>query len=363
MSVHKRTPLFDTHREAGARMVPFGGFSMPLQYTGILEEHRNVRERAGLFDVSHMGQIHIRGSGATALAERLVSCRVDTLRIGRVRYGCLCNESGGVVDDVTIYREAEDALFLCVNAANIGKDRDWIVAVADGRSDVAISDKSDETALLALQGPRAADVLMATGCDDATQLGRFTFATTQLGNHSALISRTGYTGSDGFEIYAPNEVATELWALLLRHGRGVELAPAGLGARDTLRLEAALPLYGNELDDTTSPLDAGLDRFVKLDRGGFIGAEAIGERSRAGDSPRLTGFVLEERGVPRAGYEIVHAGQVVGRVTSGGHSPTLKQSIGLGYVPRELAEAGNAIFVRVRDRDLPARTCQTPFVR
>jgi aminomethyltransferase len=344
-------------------MVPFAGFSMPVQYRGILEEHRNVRERAGLFDVSHMGQIHLRGPGAGVFAERLVSCRVDTLRVGRVRYGCLCNESGGVVDDVTIYRRAEDELFLCVNAANIDKDREWILAQAGGRADVEISDESDDTALLAVQGPRAADVLTAARCDEATTLRRFTFAATRLGEVSVLISRTGYTGSDGFEVYAPSEAAVKLWELLLRCGSDAGLAPAGLGARDTLRLEAALPLYGHELDDTTSPLEAGLDRFVKLERGGFIGAEAIGERARAGDGPRLTGFVLEGPGVARAGHEIVRGERVIGRVTSGGHSPTLKQSIGLGYVPRAFADAGNEISVRVRNRDLPARTCQTPFVR
>ncbi len=359
MSALRETPLNAAHRALGGRMVPFAGFSMPVQYSGIVEEHRAVRERAGLFDVSHMGQIHLRGPGAAALAERLLTCRVDTLRSGRVRYGCLCAQDGGVIDDVTIYREADEEFFLCVNAANIEKDLGWILRHA---GDVEVEDRSETTCLLALQGPRSPDILRNAGFPDASDLRRFRFAYAEIAGASFLVSRTGYTGADGYEIYGPAKEAPPLWEALLEAGRAYEALPAGLGARDTLRLEAAFPLYGHELDATTTPIDAGLDRFVKRDRGGFIGADAIAARAASPGQRRLTGFTLLERGVARADCEIIAGGERVGRVTSGGHSPTLKQSIGLGYVPQNLAAPENEIEVRVRDRTLRARTCETPFV-
>lgn len=360
MSTLARTPLFDAHRRLGARMMPFAGFEMPVQYGSIVEEHRAARERAALFDVSHMGQIHFHGPEAVAAVERLASCPVASLAPGRVRYGLLCNEAGGVVDDVTVYRTGADALFLCVNAANVEKDYRWAVRHAPAGAEVR--DRSAETGLLALQGPASAAVLQPLLEAPLAGLRRFRFLETLLGAARVLVSRTGYTGSDGFEIYAEAGATPAIFDALLEAGRPHGLLPAGLGARDTLRLEAALPLYGHELDDTTSPLEARLDRFVKLDAGGFLGAEAIRRRRDAGHPRLLVGFVLEDRGVARAGHEIAHEGRPVGVVTSGAPSPTLGKSIGLGYVPPALATLGGCFDVLVRARPLRARVVETPFV-
>jgi len=354
----QRTPLYAVHQALGARLMPFAGFEMPLQYTGIKAEHAAVREHAGLFDVSHMGQLHLQGSGAIATTERLVSCPVASLRPGRVRYGLLCNDGGGVVDDVTVYRTGEDSLFLCVNAANIRKDQHWIEAHLGEAT--TLRNRSAETSLLALQGPESPALLEALGyAGDLAGLRRFHFTEVTLAGYPVLVSRTGYTGSDGFEIYAGAAAAPPLWQALQDAGA----TPCGLGARDTLRLEAALPLYGHELDDTTSPLEARLDRFVKLEAGGFIGAEAIRRRREAGHGRLLAGFVLEERGVARAGYPIANGSDEIGIVTSGGPSPSLGKSIGLGYVPPTLAAAGCRFAVVVRGHPIAARVVETPFVR
>jgi aminomethyltransferase len=355
-----RTPLHALHRRLGARLVPFAGYEMPVQYTGILAEHAAVRNAAGLFDVSHMGQIHLTGPDAAAAAERLVSCPVASLRTGRVRYGLLCNEDGGVVDDVTVYRLAGDALMLCVNAANVEKDWRWVVRHAPG--DVALRDRSAETALLALQGPASAAVLAPLCSVDLARLARFACAEGAVAGRPALVSRTGYTGSDGFELYLDAGAGETVFEALLEAGRPHGLVPAGLGARDTLRLEAALPLYGHELDDTTSPLEAGLERFVKRAAGGFLGAEAIERRAAAGHPRALAGFVVDGRGVARAGHEILHEGRPVGRVTSGAPSPTLGKPIGLGYVPPALAAPGTLVEIAIRERGVPARIVRTPFL-
>jgi len=361
VSALQRTPLYEAHRRLGARLVPFAGFELPVQYSSILEEHAAVRERAGLFDVSHMGQLHLSGPGATAAVEWLVSCRAASLRVGRVRYGCLCNEAGGVVDDVTVYRLGDEQWFLCVNAANVEKDYRWVVR--NTPSGVEVRNRSAETGLLALQGPASVAVLAA--CSDAVlgTLPRFAFTSAKLGGVEVLVSRTGYTGSDGFELYCASGDAVALWDALLDGGAAHGLAPAGLGARDTLRLEAALPLYGHELDDETSPLEARLDRFVKQDGPAFLGGEAIERRRKAGHRKLLVGFQLSERGIARGGYPLAHAGAEVGVVTSGAPSPTLGKSIGLGYVPPALAEPGTRLEVRVRGRGLAAQVVETPFVR
>jgi aminomethyltransferase len=356
----RRTPLYELHRKLGARMVPFAGWEMPVQYAGILAEHAAVRSAAGLFDVSHMGQIELRGPAAVAAAERLVSSPVASLRPGRVRYGLLCNEEGGVVDDVTVYRLADDALLLCVNAANVEKVWRWVVGHVGG--DVALRDRSAEIALLALQGP-AAPAILAPLCDvELAGLRRFAFAEGTVAGRRALVSRTGYTGGDGFELYLDAADGETVFAALLEAGRPQGLVPAGLGARDTLRLEAALPLYGHELDDTTSPLEAGLERFVKRAAGGFIGAEAIERRAAAGHTRELVGFVLEGRGVPRAGHTILCEGRPVGRVTSGAPSPTLGKPIGLGYVRPASSAPGTLLEIAIRDRGVPARVVRTPFI-
>jgi aminomethyltransferase len=359
----RHTPVYAIHVALGGRMVEFGGFAMPVQYSSILKEHAAVRERAGLFDVSHMGQIHLRGPGAVAFAERLLTCPVASLKPGRVRYGVMCRESGGSVDDVTVYRMADQHLFLCVNASNIDKDRRWIEshAPADG---VTVEDRSDATGLLALQGPLSATLLTRLDAEAAGSLRRFAFAETQVAGRPALISRTGYTGSDGFELYVAAEDAAALFAGCLEAGREEDVLPVGLGARDTLRLEAGLALYGHELDDETTPLEAGLERFVKLDAGGFIGAEALRRQAEEGPARRLVGFELEERGVARADYDIVDAeGSRVGHVTSGAPSPTLGKSIGLGYVPPALAAVGSELGISIRGRRVRARVVDVPFHR
>jgi aminomethyltransferase len=360
----RRTPLYATHKELGARLVDFAGFEMPVQYTSIKREHAAVRERAGIFDVSHMGQIHFSGPKAVETVERLVTCPVASLKPQRVRYGMLCNERGGVVDDVTVYRVAEELLFLCVNASNIEKDLAWIQQHSP--PEAGVHDRSAETGLIALQGPLSAQLLANAGAPQAGDLGRFSFAPALLQGIESLISRTGYTGSDGFEIYVGAGGCQRVFRALLSAGEQIEgggAIPCGLGARDTLRLEAALPLYGHELDDETSPLEAGLDRFVKREQGGFLGAEAIEQRAARGHDRRLVGFELSERGVAREGYPILVDGEPSGRVTSGAPSPTLDKSIGLGYLRSEHAEIGRPIAIEIRGKPVAAQIVETPFVR
>ena len=360
MDALRRTPLHARHSEAGARLVPFAGFEMPVQYSGIVAEHRAVREAAGLFDVSHMGQLHLSGPGAGASLDRLVSCRTRRFAIGQVRYGLLCNDAGGVVDDVTVHRSGDQEFFLCVNAANIEKDAEWVRAhLAPGTS---FEDRSADTALLALQGPASAALLASVADADPGELGRFRFAEFLVADQRVLVARTGYTGSDGFELYLPAAAAPALWDALLDAGGAHGIVPAGLGARDTLRLEAALPLYGHELDEEGSPLEAGLGRFVDLERGGFVGADAIVARRDAGHRRQLVGFVLDARGVARAGYALCHEGAEVGTVTSGAPSPSLGKSIGLGYVPPAQAALETPLTVEIRGRQIAAHVVKTPFV-
>jgi aminomethyltransferase len=340
-------------------MVPFAGFEMPVHYGSIVEEHRAVRTAAGLFDVSHMGQIALTGPGVLRAADRLLT-RAAPTRAGRVRYALLCNEAGGVVDDVTVYRLAEDALFLCVNAANVEKDYRWVVRHAGAGA--AVRNTSEETGLLALQGPASREILRRV-CESALpELSRYAFDRIALAGGTALVSRTGYTGADGFEIYVGVGDLVRVFEALLAEGKPLGLVPAGLGARDTLRLEAALPLYGHELDDSTSPLEAGLERFVELERGGFVGAEALARQRAAGLARRLAGFVLEERGVARAGYPVARDGRTLGTVTSGAPSPTLGTSIGLAYLPPELARPGTQLEILIRGRAARAHVVETPFV-
>ena len=360
MDALRRTPLYARHAQAGARLVPFAGFEMPVQYTGIVAEHRAVRSAAGLFDVSHMGQLHLAGAGATASIDRLVSCRTARFAFGQIRYGLLCNEKGGVVDDITVYRSGEQEFFLCVNAANIAKDAEWVRSHL--APDTDFEDRSEATALLALQGPASAPLLSALSDADPAELGRFRFADFRIAGQHVVVSRTGYTGSDGFELYLPEAGANALWDALLDAGESLGIVPAGLGARDTLRLEAALPLYGHELDDDGSPLEAGLSRFVDLDRGGFIGATAVAARLARGHDRQLVGFVLDDRGVARADYPLCHEGVQIGRVTSGSPSPSLGKSIGLGYVPPSLAQPGTLLTVEIRGRQIAAHIVKTPFV-
>jgi aminomethyltransferase len=355
-----RTPLHAAHVRHGARLVPFAGYEMPVQYSSIREEHEAVRERAGLFDVSHMGQIHLSGPRACVALERLATCAIASLRVDRARYGLLLDDEGGCIDDVMVTREAEDRFFLCVNASNVDKCRSWIEARVG--PDVRVDDRSRETALLALQGPAAAAILAELGPTEADLPGRFRVKRLRLAEIDVLVSGTGYTGSPGFELYLENAGAEALFEAILERGVRHGVLPAGLGARDTLRLEAALPLYGHELDATTTPFEAGLDRFVKPLDQDFIGAAALARRASETNPKRLIGFELTERGIARADHEIVHRDQIVGRVTSGCPSPTLGKSIGLGYVPRALSQVGQGLAVRVRGKDIAAIVVATPFL-
>jgi aminomethyltransferase len=359
LSEPRRTPLYETHRRLGARIVPFAGYAMPIQYSSILEEHAAVRERAGLFDVSHMGQIHFSGPDALAAADALVTCDVAALPIGRARYGLMLNDTGGCVDDVIVTRESEQALFFCVNASNVDKDRRWIEEHV--RGNLRVEDRSDATALIALQGPASAKILQRFAGRELALPRRFSVARLELAGLSLLVSATGYTGSAGFEIYCANADAEALFDGLLAAGAPDGIRPAGLGARDTLRLEAGMALYGHELDDTTTPYEAALERYVKDLARDFVGAAALRRLAGRPISRRLVGFELVERGIARADYEIVHAGGIVGRVTSGAPSPSLGKSIGLGYVPPALASEGQALSVRIRGNDVAARVVPLPF--
>lgn len=361
MSDARRTALHACHLRLGGRMVAFAGWDMPVQYSSIKEEHEAVRERAGLFDVSHMGQIWLTGRRAIEASEALVTCHVATLGIDRARYGLMLNDEGGCVDDVMLTRTAEDTLFFCVNASNIEPARQWIESrVGDG---VTVEDRSDATSLIAFQGPAAAGVLTRLTAADTPLPKRFRVASCKIAGVQVLASGTGYTGSPGFELYVTNADAPKLFDALLEAGASDGVIPAGLGARDTLRLEAALPLYGHELDTTTSPFEAGLDRFVKPLEMGFIGSAALAERAKQADPRRLVGFEMTGRGIARADYEIAQAGSVIGRVTSGSPSPTLGKSIGLGYVPRSRSEVGQEITILIRGKEVSAVIVETPFKR
>ncbi|HIF92019.1 MAG TPA: glycine cleavage system aminomethyltransferase GcvT [Myxococcales bacterium] len=374
MSELRRTPLYAAHVRLKARLVPFAGFELPIQYTSIREEHTAVRERAGLFDVSHMGQIYFSGAKACETLERLLTCAVDSLKVGCARYGLLLNESGGCIDDVMLTREAEDLYFLCVNASNVESARGWIESQvgikvgltpeAESGSDLQLEDRSDQTALLALQGPAAKAILTKLGPDESELPKRFRVARFNLAGADTLVSGTGYTGSPGYELYVSNADAEKVFEAILEVGATDGVFPAGLGARDTLRLEAALALHGHELDDQTTPFEAGLDRFVKPLDSGFIGAEALASKAAANDpnARSLIGFEMTERGIARADYEIVSAGEVIGRVTSGTPSPTLGKSIGLGYVPRSQSEVGRMLAIRIRNKDVAAKIVERPFV-
>jgi aminomethyltransferase len=356
----QRTPLYEEHRALGAKLVEFGGWEMPVSYRGILEEHRAVRSAAGLFDVSHMGEIEVIGPHAAATCQRLTTNDVSRLANGYVQYTLLCREDGGVVDDVTLYRVNEQRFFFCVNASNIAKDLEWITSHAGAAT---VIDRSATTALIALQGPAAARILGGLTPLTLSALRRFRFARSEVAGIPALISRTGYTGEDGFEIYVDPPRAVSLWTALMAAGQDAGLEPIGLGARDTLRLEAALPLYGHELDDQTSPLAAGLARFVKLDGDDFIGRAALLHEQEHGTPRRLVGLAMRGPGIARQSYAVVHDGTPVGVVTSGTHSPTLGHAIALAYVAEALVAPGTAVAVDVRGRPVPAEVIPTPFYR
>jgi aminomethyltransferase len=342
-------------------MVPFGGYEMPVMYASILDEHRATRTRAGLFDVSHMGEVRLRGPGAVALAQRLFSNAVADMEPGRVRYGLICLPDGGVVDDATLYRVAEEELLFCINAANVASDLDWMRDVhARSDLDCALMDETEQTALLALQGPEARAIVAEWLGEEAPKPRRWRFTSVRWGGAEIWLSRTGYTGEDGYEIYAPADQASALWDQLLETGKD-RVTPCGLGARDTLRTEAGLSLYGHELDRSTNPLEAGLERFVAFDRD-FIGRDALLAVRERGPRKKLVGLLIEGRAVARAGAP-VHTEQGDGMVTSGTFGPSVERSIAIGYVPAEAARPGARAKTTVRGRSIDCELIELPFYR
>lgn len=342
-------------------MVPFAGYNMPVQYTGINAEHETVRKAVGVFDVSHMGEFIIKGDKALDLIQRVSSNDASKLYDGKIQYSCLPNATGGIVDDLLIYRIADKTYMLVVNASNIEKDWDWISQHnTDG---VEMKNISDRTALLAVQGPKAAGALQSLTDIDLPAMEYYTFKKGKFaGIDNVLISATGYTGAGGFELYVDNAQAEPLWNAIFKAGEPYGIKPIGLGARDTLRLEMGFCLYGNDIDDHTSPLEAGLGWVTKFSKG-FVNSAALQQQQQEGVKQKLVGFEMIDRGIPRHDYEIVDAnGSKIGRVTSGTQSPSLQKAVGMGYVKSEYAAAGSEIFINIRDNKIKARVVKPPFI-
>ncbi len=356
----KRTPLYSCHLAAKARMVDFGGWEMPVQYEGLRQEHLATRTAAGLFDVSHMGEIEVRGPGALAAVNRLLCNDLAAAKPGQCVYSPLMNPDGGCVDDLIAYRSTDDYVFICVNASNTDKDFAWFRANISGPG-LSVTNTSADYAQLALQGPFAETILQPLTKTPLNEIAYYHYAAGEVAGIKTIISRTGYTGEPGFELYIPAETGPTLWNTLLDHGAPHGIKPVGLGARDTLRLEMKYPLYGNDIDDTTTPYDASLGWAVKLDKGDFIGRDVLVRQKEEKPKRRLVGFKLTARGVPRHGYPITtDFGD--GVVTSGTHSPTLDAPIGMAYVPLAAAKVGTPISVIIREKPVEAVVCATPFV-
>ena len=357
----QRTPLYERHRAAGARVVDFAGWDMPVSYTSAVEEHRAVRERCGLFDVSHMGELEICGPGAVAWCNRVTVNDVTRLGDGDGQYSVLCDDAGGVIDDLIVYRLAADRLLLVVNAANLEVDTAWLAAQRG--TDCELRDHSGDMGLLALQGPRAVAVLASLGRGDVGSMRPFTIREMRVADLRVLVARTGYTGEDGFEIVVPVAGVGALWDALVEAMQPFGGLPCGLAARDTLRLEAALPLCGSDMDRTTTPLEAGLGWVVKLGKGEFVGREALVVQHRDGVRRRLAGLEMDEAGVPRHGQRVLVDGHEVGQVTSGTKSPTLGSFIAMAYVAAAQATPGTRVAVEMRGRHHGAHVVERPFYR
>lgn len=358
----KNTALMDVHIALGAKMVPFAGFNMPVQYSGINDEHETVRTGVGVFDVSHMGEFLLEGEGALALVQKISSNDASKLFDGKVQYAYIPNETGGVVDDFLVYRINEQTFYLVVNASNVEKDWEWISRY--NTQGVKMTNLSDDTSLFAVQGPKAAEALASLTDIDLGTMEYYTFSKgTFAGVEDVLVSATGYTGAGGFEVYVDNKDAKKVWEAIFEAGEPLGIKPIGLGARDTLRLEMGYCLYGNDIDDTTSPLEAGLGWVTKFTKD-FVNSENLKKEKEAGLKNKLVGFELVERGIPRHDYSIVDAeGNVIGRVTSGTQSPTLKKSIGLGYVALSHAKEGSEIYIDIRNNKVKAIVSKPPFVK
>lgn len=358
----KNTALTNTHIALNAKMVPFAGFNMPVQYSGINSEHETVRTGVGVFDVSHMGEFILKGDKALDLIQKVSSNDASKLYDGKIQYSCLPNEKGGIVDDILVYRIDEKTYMLVVNASNIEKDWNWISGF--NNFGVEMKDISNRTSLLAVQGPKATEALQSLTEIDLGAMEYYTFKKGVFaGVENVLISATGYTGAGGFEIYVENANAQEVWDAIFKSGGPFGIKPIGLGARDTLRLEMGFCLYGNDIDDTTSPLEAGLGWVTKFTKD-FVNSENLLQQKTAGLTKQLVGFEMVERGIARHDHEITGAnGQTIGRVTSGTQSPTLQKAIGLGYVDREYTAEGSDIWIRIRDTNVRAKIVKPPFIK
>jgi aminomethyltransferase len=357
----KKLILDQIHQDLGGKMVDFAGFHMPVQYEGLKVEHLHVREKVGVFDVSHMGEFFIKGEGALDFLQKTTSNDVSKLVPGKIQYSCLPNDKGGIVDDLLVYCLAENEYLLVVNASNIEKDYAWLAShLPEG---LEIDNQSDDWSLFAVQGPKAAEALQSLTETDLAGMKYYTFAQGKIAGAEALISATGYTGAGGFELYVKNEDAIAVWEAIFKAGAEQDIKPIGLGARDTLRMEMGFCLYGNDIDDQTSPLEAGLGWITKFSKD-FINSEALLAQKEAGISRRLNGFVMEERGIPRKGYRILNAeGEAIGEVTSGTQSPSLDQAIGLGYLDKPYHTADTEIYIEVRNKKLKAKVQKPPFVK
>lgn len=358
----KNTALTPIHEKLGAKMVPFAGFNMPVQYEGVNAEHLTVRNAVGVFDVSHMGEFLLEGKQALDLIQKVTSNDASKLFDGKVQYSCLPNDNGGIVDDLLVYRINEEKYMLVVNASNIDKDWNWIAK--HNTFNVNMTNLSDETSLLAVQGPKAAEALQSLTEVDLSEMEYYTFKIgTFAGINDVVISATGYTGSGGFEIYFKNNDAEKIWNAVFESGKEYGIKPIGLAARDTLRLEMGFCLYGNDINDTTSPIEAGLSWITKFTKD-FVNAEMLKKQKEEGVSKKLVAFKLDNRGVPRHGYEIVdEENNVIGEVTSGTMSPSLKIGIGMGYVPKTYAKLGSKIGIKVRNKSLAATVVKLPFYK
>ena len=356
----KSVALNDIHIELGAKMVPFAGFNMPVQYSGINIEHETVRNGVGVFDVSHMGEFILKGEGALDLIQRVCSNDASALFDGKVQYSCLPNEQGGIVDDLLVYRINEKAFMLVVNASNIEKDWEWISKY--NNAGVEMKNISDQTSLLAVQGPKAAEALQSLTDVDLAEMDYYTFKKGAFaGIENVLISATGYTGAGGFELYFDKKDSEHIWNEVFKAGEALGIKPIGLAARDTLRLEMGFCLYGNDIDDSTSPIEAGLGWITKFTKS-FINSENLAAQKQNGVERKLVGFEMIDRGIPRHDYEIVDiAGTVIGKVTSGTQSPSLQKGIGMGYVKTSFSKVGTEIFIKIRDNIVLARVVKMPF--
>ncbi|WP_442589985.1 glycine cleavage system aminomethyltransferase GcvT [Pedobacter sp. AW31-3R] len=356
------TALTEKHISLGAKMVPFAGYNMPVQYEGINAEHATVRKSVGVFDVSHMGEFILKGEDALDLIQRVISNDASKLYDGKVQYAYLPNENGGIVDDLLVYRIDEKSYMLVVNASNIEKDWNWIQKF--NTKEVEMHNISDQTSLLAIQGPKAAEALQSLTEIDLASMEYYNFKKgTFAGVDNVVISATGYTGAGGFEIYCDNAHAEQIWDAVFEAGKSFNIKPIGLGARDTLRLEMGFCLYGNDIDDTTSPIEAGLGWVTKFTKA-FTNAEALLAQKEAGVQRKLVGFEMIDRGIPRHDYEIAdEAGNVIGKVTSGTQSPSLQKAIGMGYVAKEFAKEGTEIYILIRNNKIKAKVVKFPFYK